>query len=168
VDKIEELKGILLSDGRITWVDASDYDWLRQWKWHTTKSTNTIYASRNINSNNGRKTLLMHRLILGLMSDTECDHIDGNGLNNRRSNLRPCSHQQNAFNAKIYRKTSSEFRGVSWRKGTDKWAAYIKFNGQQIHLGFFADEVDAARAYNGAAMKYFGVFAHLNNTGGSK
>lgn len=91
------------------------------------------------------------------------DHIDRNKLNNQRNNLRECSHAQNCANkSKQNKKTTSKYKGVSFYKRTGKWQAYIKHNYAQKNLGHFLSEEDAAKAYNNAAVKLFGEFAHLN------
>lgn len=90
------------------------------------------------------------------------DHIDGNGLNNQRRNLRPCTTAQNAANQTQQKGRSSLYKGVSWRKGRNKWRAGIKVNGKQINLGDFTNETEAALAYNKAAAEHFKEFARLN------
>jgi hypothetical protein len=90
------------------------------------------------------------------------DHIDHNGLNNRRSNLRLCTAQQNARNHRPQLRGSSKYKGVSWRQDGKVFRALIWHNGKSINLGRFKNEIDAAKAYDKAAKKYFGEFAYLN------
>lgn len=90
------------------------------------------------------------------------DHRNGNGLDNRRSNLRPATRRQNQMNMRKQRHTASQFKGVSWRPKDSGWGAYIRLNGRQTWLGLFAKEEDAALAYNFAAHEHFGEFAKLN------
>jgi len=105
----------------------------------------------------------MHRIIMDAEKGEEIDHRDGNGLNNQRCNLRLCTHRQNLMNRrKTHKRCSSKFRGVSWEKRSGKWCAQIMIHYRHIHLGYFDDEVLAALAYNEAATKHFGEFAHLN------
>ena len=98
------MREIPLSQGLVTIVDDDDYDWLTKWKWHAARGTNTYYAARSGLRRSGaaRERFVMHRLILGLgawqRGGPEADHIDRNGLNNQRSNLRIVSHQGNAIN----------------------------------------------------------------------
>lgn len=101
----------------------------------------------------------LHQLILGRKW---VDHIDGDSLNNRRNNLRPCSNQQNQFNSKKQVGTLSKYKGVSMLDRPRPYRSSIQINGETKHLGTFYTEVEAALAYNEAAIEYFGVFAHLN------
>ena len=154
------VKEIELTKGKITIVDDKDYEWLSQYKWHALKGTNTSYAGRSIRNGNKKEHFLMHRLILQVPKDFEVDHRNGNGLDNRRENLRPCTKSQNQQNRHILKGTTSRFRGVSSNR--DKWRARIKFLQKEQHLGTFTSEEDAAEAYNTAARTYFGEFARLN------
>ena len=108
----------------------------------------------------GTSIRLMHKLIIpGIGFDV--DHINMNGLDNRRVNLRVATRSQNMANSRS-RGGSSQYKGVCWRKDTLKWQASIKINYKQINLGSYADEVQAALAYDRAARHYFGEFARLN------
>jgi len=89
------------------------------------------------------------------------DHIDGNGLNNTRANLRICTYQQNVCNCKS-RGGDSKYKGISWDKRSKKWRAKIRYNSKDKHLGVFEDEIEAAREYDREAAKLFGEFAYLN------
>ena len=107
--------------------------------------------------------ILMHRLILDAPEDMEVDHIDGNGLNNRRSNLRLATKSQNAINRRVNRPNkSSRFRGVCWNRKSERWQASIRTKGKSVYLGLFEREEDAAAAYDEFAAKEFGEFAVLN------
>jgi len=91
------------------------------------------------------------------------DHVNHNGLDNRRSNLRLATIQENQFNRQIQKTTkSSQYKGVSWETKQNKWRPSIKFNNQNIHLGSFTSEEDAARAYDKVAKELFGEFCCLN------
>lgn len=107
----------------------------------------------------------MHRVILSRKlrhSNFELtDHKNRDKLDNCRSNLRPATYLQNSGNQKTGY-GSSKFKGVSWYKVTEKWLSQIQFEGKTKHLGYFTDELDAAKAYNEAALKHFGEFARLN------
>jgi len=95
-------------------------------------------------------------------SDMETDHRDGNGLNNQRENLRICTRQQNSQNGLAHKDSSSQFKGVSLKKGRHKWVACIMQNGKLAHLGYFDNEIEAAKTYNTKAKELFGEFAKLN------
>jgi len=103
----------------------------------------------------------MHRAILNAPPRMDVDHINGNGLNNTRENLRLCTRSQNMMNQRLKGGTS-RFRGVSWLKGGAKWHAQVRANGKRLHLGLFTDETEAAMAYDAAARELFGDFARLN------
>lgn len=146
---------------KATQVDDEDYDWLNQWKWSVIRvGRNNIYAQRVISPHGKRVLNTMHRVILGLKEREICDHKDGNGLNNQRSNLRKATRSQNGANILKRSITSSKYLGVTkWGK---KWKAQIKFNGSIVYIGVFKIEEDAAFAYNESAKKYHGEFASLN------
>ena len=98
----------------------------------------------------------MHRVILGVSKGILVDHRDRNGLNNRRSNLRPANHAQNGWNRKLASNNKSGIHGVSFITRYDKWMAAIRVNGRRINLGLFGDKNDAAKAYKDAVLKYRG------------
>lgn len=157
------MKEIPLTQGKFTTVSDEDYDWLNQWKWCAVKGHNTFYAMRANNSSGMRSGLKMHRLILGLTDPKiSVDHIDGNGLNNQRNNLRACTHQQNSMNRQATKNGASKFKGVSWFSETQKWVASLRHNKKYYHLGYFDNEIDAAKAYNDKAIEMHGDFARIN------
>jgi hypothetical protein len=96
------------------------------------------------------------------------DHIDHNGLNNRKKNLRNCTFAENCRNTRLSSGTTSKYKGVHWHKRQKKWAAAIRCNNKTHHLGYFTDEAEAAKVYDKAAKKYHGVFASLNFPNKSK
>jgi hypothetical protein len=98
----------------------------------------------------------------GFPQSDQVDHKDGNGLNNCRGNLRPCTQAQNLRNQSKSLGLSSQFKGVSWFKPVRKWRAYVSLNGKQHSLGYYDCEVEAAQAYDWSAQIYFGEFAKLN------
>ena len=155
----DEIRYIPLTRGKFAIVDAADYESLSQHKWFANGDEHRgFYAGRRV----GSKLLLMHRVIMNPPEGMVVDHIDGNGLNNRRSNLRLCTQKQNSRNAAPSRRSSSRFKGVYFNKRTRKWIATIGYNGKTIHLGSFDDEIEAARAYDRKARELFGEFAYLN------
>jgi hypothetical protein len=159
------MKRIPLTRGKFALVDDDDYEDLSRFKWCTLVDDGRAYACRQERQKDGRqKKVFMHRQIAGIGQSHEVDHVNGDGLDNRRSNLRPCTHAENMRNRTRHHNNKSGYKGVSRvsRKHVVKWRASIGLNGKHIHLGYFATKVAAAKAYNTAALKYFGHFAQLN------
>ena len=152
--KGETVKTIPLGDGFYAYVDAADYGWLSQWNWHLQGG----YAAR---WKNGRWAF-MHREILQPSKGKIVDHKNHNKLDNTRDNLRACTRQENMQNKAKQRGTSSRFKGVSYCKRRRKWRADLYWNGKYLSLGYFDEEVQAARAYDHKAVECFGEFANLN------
>lgn len=154
------MKEIKLTRGMVALVDDEDFERVNKFKWYAQKnSTGVFYAKANDRKN--KTTVFLHRLILNAPKGSLIDHIDGNGCNNTKANLRICTKQQNAFNAKKMTGCYSRFKGVS--VCGNRWRAFIKIGKKNIHLGCFATEEEAAIAYNDAIVKYHGDFARLNN-----
>lgn len=154
---------IELSDGYTTFISEQDVDMVQKFVWHLHGNTKKgLYVKTNIHTNRKAKCVLLHRYILSVTNGEIVDHIDGNGLNNVRDNLRLCSQTQNHQNAKKRSNCSSIYKGVCWRKNEKKWHAKITVNKKVISLGYFQHEHLAAEAYNWAAMKHFGKFTRLN------
>ncbi len=156
------MKTIQLTRGKFTIVDDSDFELVNKFTWHANKS-NGWYAKTFINNNGKFVTLQMHRLILGCPEDMQIDHINGDGLDNRRENLRLCNNTQNHQNRHSVL-SASGYKGVYFRKygKRGKYNARIYYNGKSIWLGSFDSPVDAAVAYDNAALKYFREFACTN------
>lgn len=144
-------------------VDSVDSD-LLDFSWRINKG----YVVRSAGLGSHVKTLRLHRIILErklgikLSSEQEVDHIDRDKLNNCRENLRVATRKQNARNRPIQANNTSGYRGVSFDNAQGKWVATIWVEGGNIKLGRFIDIIDAAKAYNDAAVKYHGEFASLN------
>ncbi len=161
----EPTRLIPLTQGQFAIVDAGDFDWLSQWKWHADWNPRKKQwsARTNVTEADGRQRgIRMHRMIMG-DAVRMVDHIDGNTLNNCRSNLRACTPITNGRNRSKVAPSSSRFKGVSWNRRQGYWGAYIRIDKQLKYLGCFSKEVDAARAYNDAATRHFGPFARLND-----
>jgi hypothetical protein len=137
-------------------IDTADYDRVKPHRWHVQTSGHTFYAQASVTG------ILFHRIICS--SDEQVDHKDGNGLNNRRKNLRPATHTENVRNiGKPKHGTTSRYKGVSWdRDKNQMWRAQIRVNRKTIYLGRHTNEIDAARAYDAAALEHHGEFAQLN------
>lgn len=138
-------------------IDGEDFDKVKDYKWSVHKDHNNFYALSKING----KTIKMHRLLLGFPKHI-VDHKNGNGLDNRRENLRTCLHAENMYNRKKQSKTSSIYKGVYFNKQCKKYKANIKINGKLMYLGLFEDEREAAEEYNKKAVELYGEFANLN------
>lgn len=156
---------IPLTQGRFAIVDDADFEWLNEWKWYAARRGRTYYAVRGIRIKGKRHGIQMHRVILQPPPGLEPDHINNDGLDNRRLNLRLCTRSQNKANSRKQPGCSSRYKGVSWNRRSRKWTAYITTNYRRRHLGCFDDEEQAAAAYNMAACDNFKEFAKPNLIG---
>ena len=160
------MKEIPLTQGFAAIVDDCDYEELMRFKWYAQKDSGTgaYYARRTMPRANGKQCKIqMHRQILDTQPGQPVDHANHDTLDNRRANIRKCTPSQNQGNRrKRLRAASSQFKGVYRRKDTSRWCARIRFVGNLRSLGYFDEEVEAARAYNVAASELFGEFALLN------
>lgn len=160
------MKTIELSQNKTAIVDDADYEWLSQWKWHYLKNKNGIgYAVRKIGDYKGDKPkwtrFIMHREIMRPPANMEIDHINGNTVDNRRSNLRIVTRKQNRQNSRARNDRKSKYKGVIWIEQRQRWRAYIG-DGKAIYLGSFESEMEAAKAYDKAARGRFGQYAWVN------
>jgi hypothetical protein len=153
-----------MAQPRYAKVDPADYKRLRKYKFIALKTRNCFYAIMlEPNVITSKKVLHMHQIILEVPKGMVVDHINNDGMDNRSANLRPATRAQNARNRKKFsRKCSSKYKGVCWHKVSLKWHARIMFENKRIKLGYFNNEIDAAKAYDEAAKKYHGEFACLN------
>lgn len=164
----------LAQDGRIVpgaaqfaLVDDDVYEWAVKSRWLVmvagTEAARVYYAFRW--PRRGEMVdcdrVLLHREIMNAPRGVNVDHRNSDGLDDRRENLRLCSQSQNNMNRRKLRGTS-RYKGVSWSRANKKWQTHIKINRKSMALGHFADETDAARAYDAAAIRLFGDFARLN------
>ena len=155
---------IPLTQGKIALVDAADAEWLSGFRWCAQKAPNTYYAKRHMRMVGGKvEQIYMHREILAAPRGVMVDHENGNGLDNRRGNIRLCSTGQNQHNRAANRGgMASRFKGVTWHNRLGKWIARVSAGGHRRHLGVFGDEIEAAKAYDDAARVLHGEFARLN------
>jgi hypothetical protein len=168
-------KRIPITKGHHILVDEIDYEWVGQWKWHcfTTNHSKNQYAIRNNPRTDGRQigTIKLHRQVLErkierILSVHEVtDHINGNGLDNRRCNLRVASTKENIRNQRIRSGGSSRFKGVcTYPSARGRWLAQIGIDRKIYKIGKYIEEEEAARAYDWWAIHYFGEFARTNFT----
>jgi hypothetical protein len=149
-------------------VSPEDRHWLERYAWRveTDKRTRYVVATERLHGGpGGKKTIRLHLLILDAKPGQIVDHINGNGLDNRRKNLRLCTATENARNRQRKKSTVSRYKGVSLHSKPPEgrpWQAQICVDGAAMHLGFYAAEDEAARVYDAAAQKHFGAFARLN------
>lgn len=147
------MKEIQLSQGKVALVDDEDFEYLNQWKWHFSSRG---YAMRRAY----KKNIHMHRAVFRIDEKLQCDHINGNRIDNRKSNLRPCTQNENMMNKKAYKNNKTGYKGVNFQNG--KYHASISILGKKTHLGHFKTAEEAARKYDEAAIQKFGIFARLN------
>ena len=154
-----------LTDGRHFLVDASDVELVRQFHWHA--ACRGRYVARNKKNEVGEWGALeyLHRYLMSPTNGLHVDHANGDGLDNRRSNLRLATRFENLRNQRKQKNRSSKFKGVTWHAARGKWRAQIDTKGlprSEGHLGYFMSEEAAAVAYDAAAIRIFGEFARLN------
>jgi hypothetical protein len=154
---------IFFGDGTFTLVDAEDYPVLSEFNWSRgSDGSGRMYVYRYETSELGRKKIYMHRVILAAGADEKVDHINGSPFDNRRCNLRittPQGNAQNRAKTRTYKKKlpTCSYKGVTWDKARSKYRARIYPNGELIHLGYFVDPVEAAKAYDRAAAEHYAV-----------
>ncbi len=161
---------IPLTRGKVALVDAADFPRVSQYTWYAKqhyRSKHLWYAYRGVQVDYVKHYIALHRFILDAPPGVHVDHINGDGFDNRRSNLRFANQKQNGANQRkpVAKPSgySSRFKGVTWRKREEKWVAQIKVDYRNHWLGYFNTEEDAARAYNDAALDHWGEFAQLNS-----
>lgn len=154
---------ITLPTGQTTMIDETDLDLVSARSWSALPAGKKTYARVTVKKAGRSKSLLMHRLIMDPPEGFQIDHRDGDGLNNRRSNLRICTASENRCNqGKLGGNHSSQFKGVSWNREKKRWQALLAYEGRREFLGYFTNEYDAAQAYNFAASTLHSAFACPN------
>jgi hypothetical protein len=160
---------IELTKGYVAAVDSIDYERVSEHKWYAKVRTRidgtfAVYAIRAVcKEGGGNTTQGMHRFILNTPSGMETDHINGNGLDNRRTNLRVCTCSENQRNQRPQEGKSSKFKGVTWGKRKGMWRAQINSSLGYRDLGYFSEETAAAQAYDTEAVRIYGEFARPNH-----
>lgn len=147
-------------------VDDEDFDIVSKYKWMAVKTKYTAYARSTLTKMHPVR-IRMHRLIMNPPDGMDVDHIDGNGRNNQRSNLRICTRAENQWHQRIWDNNAksgktSRFKGVHWASKEKRWSAVCTKGKKTIHVGRFKSEIEAALAYNTKAIELYGEFATLN------
>jgi hypothetical protein len=156
---------IPLTQNKFAIIDTDDVVRISKYNWYALKDRNTYYACRHIaksKKNQKAKTIMMHRIITNASKNTLVDHINNNGLDNRKINLRFCTNQQNGFNRIKQKNTSSQYRGVCWCNTYKRWIASIVRDKKVYRIGSYKNEIEAAEAYDKKAIELYGEFANLN------
>ena len=157
------MKKIQLGNNRgVALIDDEDFALVSQHKWYLLDQGNRRYAIAHTKKVGNCSTIRMHRLIMGFPENVCVDHANHDTLDNRKQNLRVCTHAQNMRNRKMGKNNTSGYKGVSRHTPARKWMAHIRMNRKLIHLGLFKSEKDAARAYDKKAKELHGKFAYLN------
>ena len=150
---------IPLRNGVSTSLDDEDYARAKDFRWHKTANG---YVAGTVVEGGVRRRVYLHRWLLDAQPGQLVDHLDGNPLNNRRTNLRLATRSQNQANRRRNRTSRSRYKGVTWHQGQQRWMARLQVNGRRITIGYFADPLQAAYEYDAFARAYFGEYARLN------
>jgi hypothetical protein len=161
------MKLLPLTKDKFALVDDDDYYWLSQWNWFAVEIKNTWYARRSkkkgVLRSNEKYEIYLHRIVMRCSNiDFVIDHLDKNGLNNQKENLRICTKSENNKHTSSHKNSSSQYLGVSYDKNRNKWSANLMNNGKKILFKRYNTEIEAAKAYDITAKTQFGVYANLN------
>lgn len=156
------MKEISLTQGYVALVDDEDYEELSQYRWYVRVNNHHRYASRKIKVEGKWVEIHMHRCLLSAPDNLLVDHVDGNGLNNVRANLRLATKSGNNQNSRMRKDNTSGYKGVNWSKEHSGWRAEIKIDGKSKFLGYFQCPIEAAKIRDKAALELHGEFALLN------
>lgn len=165
--EVSDAVRISLTQGREALIDAADAPLVADRKWYVTIKADMGHAYAVARSGKGKTPISMHRMLMNAPKGMVVDHINGDGLDNRRSNLRLATHRENIRNQRLrFKQKTSRFKGVSYHAENNKWQAEIEQNGGRLCLGLFEDEERAARCYDAAAKVFHGRFACTNRSMG--
>lgn len=152
------MKELSLTSGQFALIDDVDYDKVSSRRWHAYKSSNSWYCRTNI----GKKHISLHAFLFPVPKGFVVDHIDGNGLNNQRANLRQATQAENMRNQRPHRDSRSPYKGI-WRiPGAKTWGVQIWNGRKRNYVGSFVDPLEAAKVYDFIAIQVFGQFAKVN------
>jgi hypothetical protein len=156
------MKEIELTNGMKAIVDDEDYDYLLDYNWRCVKNGRTYYALFSRRIKGKFLNFWMHRMIMDAKErKDEVNHINHNGLDNRKENLRITTHNKVVVHSRVSNNKPTKHKGISYHKPTNKWRARIHINGKTIYLGYYIDETEAAKAYEKKAIELFGEYAHI-------
>jgi len=164
------MREIKITRGMVVTVDDEDFEFLSQSKWNVYRRKDIVYAKRHTPTNEGgRTTEYLHRVVLAramgrmIAKSEQTDHINGNGLDNRRGNLRVATAAQNNRNCRRRVKNPlSQYLGITWRRDLEKWQARIGLSGKNVSLGCYAKEMEAALAREAFIAKHPELYARSN------
>jgi hypothetical protein len=156
------MREIPLTRGMVALVDDADYEALSHWSWSIHDNGRQMYAKRRSNVAGHDNVVKMHRQLMLPDPGQVVDHINGNGLDNRKANLRIASKSNNGANRSKTIVNTSGYKGVFWHAQTRKWLVKVKRGGRQHYVGIFSDPIDAALAYDARAIELFGEYARPN------
>lgn len=156
------MKQIPLTQGQVALVDDEDYEIVMQYKWNAVRFKHSYYAVRGAWIEKKVKRIHLHRFLMNPADGMVVDHIDGDGLNNTRANLRVCTNFQNIQNQRRRTTNKSGYKGVWWNPDLKKWRVRIRVNGKSLSVGHYDSAIDAANAYDETVRKHFGEFARTN------
>ena len=155
------MKKIILNNGETTLVDDNDFDYLNKWVWHV-NIKGYVERSTWARGKGRTTTIRMQRVIMNPPANLQVDHINGNKLDNRQSNLRLATNSQNQANTNKRRDNTSGYKGITFYPRNNKWGARLQVNGIRKWLGLFDDIQEAKNIYNKAIRQYFGEYAKEN------
>lgn len=153
----------VLPSGKRFQIDPGDYPQVAKYRW-VTNAAGYFVASLGSRSNH----IFLHRLIMNPPDGTFVDHVDGDKANCRRRNMRLCSRTENNRNVGLQQNNQCGYKGVYWASDRRKWRAEITVGRKHIHIGSFDSPIEAAQAYDQAAIAYFGEYAKTNEMLGNK